>query len=327
MITAAALLVAGLLAGEPAAERPLDEALQLDAGASCFELPTLAQHIASWRSQGTSLDARVAIMVSGSESDPHVIRFEIWVGSALWMERSFDAAPDDCAQRYAVVSLAIAIALDDELAQELGLLAPEPEPQPQPPEPVEQVREDELPRNDEPPPPSSGRRTRLGLSAAAGVFAGVHPQLAAGGSLTFDMRPRDHFDVRLGALITHAPAIRFEEGSVASTLTAGRVDLCWGTTPQRVRLRLCGGVAGGAMLAQGRGFAPNYLRAFPWIAALAGIDLVVQLVGPLALELRIDGFLAPRRTIVEIVDEGTRVGELRYPLGGMMVGVGPRIEF
>ena len=77
----------------------------------------------------------------------------------------------------------------------------------------------------------------LGLSAAAGVFAGVHPQLAAGGSLTFDMRPRDHFDVRLGALITHAPAIRFEEGSVASTLAAGRVDLCWGTTPQRVRLR------------------------------------------------------------------------------------------
>lgn len=334
MIALARLLVlAGLPAlHAPAPERPLAEALQVEPGASCLEPTTLLEHLASWRGDDL-LDARLAVLVVGSAADPRAIRVEIWVGPELWIERSFEAAPERCADRHAVVALAIAIALDDTLAEELGLIAPlepddsgEPNP-PAEPEPTEQVHEDELPSDDSATSEALGRRTKLGLTAAAGVFGGVHPQLAAGGSLTFDMRPRPHFDLRVGAMATHAPTLRFLEGSVASTVAAGRVDLCWGTLPRTIRLRLCGGFAGGALVAQARGFARNYDRTYPWMALLAGIDLVIQLVGPLALELRIDGFAALQRNILEIDEASATVGSLGYPAGGLMIGLGPRFEF
>ena len=41
---------------------------------------------------------------------------------------------------------------------------------------------------------------------------------------------------------------------ILPAIAAGRIDLCWGTLPRTVRLRICGGAAGGALHAKPRGF-------------------------------------------------------------------------
>lgn len=310
-------------------QRPLAEALQVDAGASCLEPETLLEHLRSWRSE-PELDARIAVLVHGGD-DPRKIGFEIWVGSTPWIERSFDPAPERCADRHAVVALAIAIALDDTLAEELGILAPlEPaiEPTPSEPEPVVQATEDEQPSDELERPPPASRRPRMGLTLAAGMFGGVHPQLGAGGLSSFDIRPVAHFDLRIGGFATHVPDVRFSEGTLASTVAAARLDLCWGTSPRRVRLRVCGGFAGGALHANPRGFDRNLPQTLPWLAVLAGVDLVVLLAGPLALELRVDGLVALQRNVLDLSTmSGDTVGSLRYPAGGLILAVGPRFEF
>jgi hypothetical protein len=267
------------------------------------------------------------VLVRGGD-DPRKIGFEVWVGSTAWIERSFDPAPEQCADRHAVIALAIAIALDDTLAEELGLIAP-PEPLPTEPIVVIQATDDERPIDDlEPRPEPTLRRPRLGVTLAAGMFGGLHPQLGAGGLATFDVRPLAHFDIRFGGFASHVPDLRFSEGVVASTIAAGRLDLCWGTLPRTVRLRICGGVAAGALHAKPRGFDYNLPQTLPWLAALGGIDLVVLLVGPLALELRIDGFVALQRNILDLSTvNGETVGSLRYGPGGLILAVGPRFEF
>lgn len=307
-------------------QRPLGDALQVEPGASCLDHATLLQHLQSWRSE-PELDARIAVLIHGSD-DPRKIGFEVWVGSTAWIERSFDPAPEQCADRHAVVALAIAIALDDTLAEELGLIAPAP-PMPREPTPAIQATDDERPIDDlEPDQPPRSRRPRLGVTLAAGMFGGMHPQLGAGGLASFDIRALPHFDLRLGGFGSHVPDVRFSEGTIASTIAAGRFDMCWGTLPRTVRLRICGGFAAGALHAKPRGFDHNATQSLPWLAALGGIDLVILLVGPLALELRIDGFVALQRNVLDLSTvNGETVGSLRYGPGGLILAVGPRFEF
>jgi hypothetical protein len=317
-------------AGPPEAhsQRPLAEAIQVEPNASCLDHATLLQHLQSWRSE-PELDARIAVLVHGGD-DPRQIGFEVWVGSTAWIERRFDPAPEQCADRHAVVALAIAIALDDTLAEQLGLIDPA-EPPPPEPEPIVviQATDDERPIDDlEPEQPPVSRRPRLGVTLAAGMFGGLHPQLGAGGSASFDVRPLPHFDLRLSGFASHVPDLRFSEGTIASTIAAGRFDMCWGTLPRTVRLRLCGGFAAGALHAKPRGFDRNLPQTLPWLGVLGGIDLVVLLVGPLALELRIDGFVALQRNVLDLdTVNGETVGSLPYGRGGLILAVGPRFEF
>jgi hypothetical protein len=327
--TIVALTSPRAIAGPPPdpPQRPLAEAIQVEPGASCLDPATLLQHLQSWR-DAPELDARIAVLIHGSD-DPRQIGFEVWVGSTAWIERSFDPAPEQCADRHAVVALAIAIALDDTLAEELGLIAPAP-PMPREPTAVIQATDDERPIDDlEPvhqPPPS--RRPRLGVTLAAGMFGGLHPQLGAGGLASFDVRALPHFDLRFAGFGSHVPNVRFAEGTIASTIVAGRFDMCWGTLPRTVRLRICGGFAAGALHAKPRGFDRNSTQTLPWLGVLAGIDLVVLLVGPLALELRIDGFVALQRNVLDLsTATGDTVGSLRYAPGGLILAVGPRFEF
>jgi hypothetical protein len=225
-----------------------------------------------------------------------------------------------------VVALAIAIALDDTLAGELGIVTPA-----DPPSPVDQVEpgDGDLPRDRSNKKPTTTRRgPGLAVTAAAGLFAGLTPRLSAGGLVSFDIRPRDHFDVRLGVLATHLPKLDLDTGRVAVTLAAGRADLCWGTEPMEVRLRVCGGVAGGATVSRGSGFDSNFRRTTPWFAGLVGIDLTAHLIGPLALELRVEGVFPFQRTRLDVrSDTGQLLASELFPVVGVLVAVGPRFEF
>src|SRR5690606_19888790 len=146
-----------------------------------------------------------------------------------------------CADLHAVVALAVAIALDDTLAADLGITSATD------PVPVEQAQpgEGDLPRERKPKPVPTRSGPGLAVTAAGGVFVGPTPRLSGGGLVSFDIRPRDHFDLRLGAFATHLPTFELDSGRVAVTVAAGRFDLCWGSEPIEVRLRICGGVAGG----------------------------------------------------------------------------------
>lgn len=300
----------------------LAEALIVEPGATCLDRATLLEHIEGWR-DSDRVDRRISIRVQGSASKPRAIEIRVEGGEEP-IERTFDPAPSDCAGLHAAVGLTIAIALDDMLAVELGIVAPTP------PAPVEQVQpgEGDLPRERRPKPTPTRSGPALGLSALGGLFAGLTPRLTAGGLLSFDIRPRDHFDLRIAALATHLPGFELDSGRVAVTVAAGRFDLCWGTTPFAVRARICGGLAGGATISRGSGYSTNFQQTTPWLAGILGTDLVVHLVGPLALELRLEGVFPFQRTRVDVRSEtGQLLAAKRFPAVGLILVLGPRFEF
>ncbi|PRP93371.1 hypothetical protein ENSA5_42690 [Enhygromyxa salina] len=304
------------------AVRTLDDALAVEPGLTCLDRATLLANLLSWR-DAAEVDPRVSIRVRGSSDSPRALSFVVRVRDEVAVERRFEPAPDSCADLHAVVALAIAIALDDTLATELGLVDEAAR--------VEQARpgEGDLPSQARrTPPPPRRRGPALALTAAAGAFAGLTPGLSGGGELSLDLRPLDHFDLRFGALATHLPGFKLDEGRVGVTLAAGRLDLCWGTAPRVVRLRTCGGVAAGASVSVGRGYTDNFRRAIPWLGGIAAVDLAVHLVGPLALELRVEGVFPFHRTRIDVRSTGGQLlASERFPVAGLVVAVGPRFEF
>jgi hypothetical protein len=303
--------------------RTIDDALALERGASCLDRQTLLADIRSWRGKDR-VEQRVAVRVSGSPDDPRAVSFVIWVADELVVERAFDLDPSDCANVHAVVSLAISIALDDSLPVELGIIDA-------PVEPVEQAQpgDTDVPDfTDAQPEPAPGRRTTLSLTAAAGAFVEVTPRLSGGGLLSFDIRPLDHFDIRVGGLATYLPGHAIDLGQVDITLAAGRLDLCWGTLPRRVRARVCGGAAAGAVVASGRGFTVDFRRSLPYFAALVGADVAIHLIGPLGIELRLDAVVPLQQIELDVRSTtGQLLDRERFSPAGLVVAIGPRFEF
>ena len=303
-----------------ASHRTLGDALAVEPGATCLDRKTLLADLLSWR-DAERVDQRVAIRVVGSSKDPRELSFALWIRDELAVERRFEPAPDDCADLHAVVALAIAIALDDSLASELGIAPP-----------VEQVQpgEGDLPNfereREREPPPRPG--PAFAITAAAAAFVGPTPRLSAGGELFFDLRPLDHFDIRVGGFATHLPSFPLGEGQVAVTVAAGRLDLCWGTAPRSVRLRLCGGLAAGATLSRASGFSISNQQADTYFAAIPSIDLAARVIGPLALELRVEGVFPLQHTELVIRDpDNNFVTSEPFPVAGFIIAVGPRFEF
>jgi hypothetical protein len=312
-------------------DRTLTDALVVEPGATCLERETLLSHIRSWR-EDDQLDHRMAIRVRGSTEDARSLEFVVWFGDEVVIERGFDDAPDSCADLHAVVALAIAIALDDALPVELGII----DPQQVDPVEVEQVGpgEGDIPdfSDDETTQTPRRRGPALAVTAAAAAFMGVTPRASFGGLLSFDIRPLEHFDVRVGALATHLPRFGLDApgygGQVDVTVAAARVDLCWGTTPRRVRARLCGGAAGGATVSAGRGYTSDFRRSVPWFAGIVGADVSARLIGPLSLELRVEGVFPFQRTVLDVRSSGGQLlARERFPVAGVIVAVGPRFEF
>ncbi|MFO7564530.1 MAG: hypothetical protein R6X02_17930 [Enhygromyxa sp.] len=301
-------------------DHSLADALIVEPGVTCLDRATLLAHLRSWR-DSDRIDRRVSVRVRGSDSNPRVLGFMVEGGEAP-IERLFSPAPEDCADLHAIVALAIAIALDDTLAGELGIVAPPPA--------VEQIQagDGDLPRERRPKPTPKRKGPGLSVTAAGGLFAGLTPRLTGGGLVSFDIRPRDHFDLRIGALATHLPRFDLDSGRVAVTVAAGRFDLCWGTGPFAVRARMCGGLAGGATVSRGSGFSTNFQQTTPWFAGILGADLVAHLVGPLALELRLEGVFPFQRTRLDVRSEaGQLLATRRFPPVGLVLVAGPRFEF
>ncbi|KIG16273.1 hypothetical protein DB30_04733 [Enhygromyxa salina] len=306
--------------------RTLDDALSVEPGVTCLNRATLLADLRSWRDQD-EVDPRVTIRVLGSTEDPHTLGFTLKVGDEIAVDRSFAPAPDSCTDLHAVVALALAIALDDTLAGSLGIVEAPP--------PVEQIQagDGDLPLLERHPrgsdataPSRSG--PALGLTVAPAAFMGLTPALSGGGELLFDVRPLAHFDVRIGALATHLPNFALDQGRVGITVAAGRLDLCWGSTPRAVRLRTCAAVAAGATIAAGHDFSTNFRRSIPWLAGIAALDVAIQLVGPLALELRVEGVFPLQRTRIDVrSDTGQLLASQRLPVAAAVVAVGPRFEF
>ena len=86
-------------------------------------------------------------------------------------------------------------------------------------------------------------------------------------------------------------------------------------------------MAGGATVSAGRGYSTDF-RRMPWFAGLAGADLAVRLIGPLSLELRVEGVFPFQRTVLDVRStSGQLLARERFPVAGLIAAVGPRFEF
>src|SRR5690606_21438560 len=103
-------------------------------GATCLDPSILRGEVESWR-DSDRVDRRVTVRVRGSSSDARSLEFVVEVEGEIMVERAFERVPGDCADLHAVVALAVAIALDDTLAMDLGIVATTA-----PAAPIEQVR-------------------------------------------------------------------------------------------------------------------------------------------------------------------------------------------
>jgi hypothetical protein len=326
-----ALAILGLAraAGAQPVDRPVVEALRVEPNA-CLDREALARHIAGWI-HTDRIDRRIEIAVSGSPSAPGGVGLTLLRDGQVVGERRFTTLDVPCEEARAAIGLAIAVALDNTLLQDLRVEPPPPPPAP-PPAPAP------APPVPAAPPPAPGAHLGLGMSLDAVGMLGPLPSLVAGVSPAFELTPHGMFDLRLAGLATSASTFPVGTGSVSAAIFAGRVDACAafqlgphaeGARLAALRLHACGGLLAGVIhTSVAAGLDPSPSPTSPWVSAALRFDARVALTPIFGLELAVDGLVPITRTEVEAtLADGTVVDT--HPLFpvGVAVGFGPHFIF
>jgi hypothetical protein len=286
-------LAVGLFAApagaQQGAERALADVITVANADECLEAATLAEGAHAWLGRET-VDARVNVLVEVGEGGATANVIAMRDGAHVAVRR-FDALPRACADRRAVVSLAAALAIDAMLLDVLSraeTAAPA----------VADEPAEEAPR---PPRPSP---FALEVSAGGGVLIGAHADVAAIGSVAASLRIDDVVRIDAAAFGTSIGSIALGSGAVDVALVAGQAAACVLQALAPVELAACGGIAVGAAMAQGRGFARDRAVELPWAAVTTHLEGAVWLAPPFALWLGLDGMFAFARPRLEVIGGG-----------------------
>ena len=260
-------------------QRALSEVIHVHPGATCVDADTLTEDVAAWLGTETA-DADVWVRVHGSPDDARTVSFEMGRGDHVVARRRFSPGPERCDHLQAALGLAIALALRASLLDEM--LGPREEAAPQ-----------------------GSVQTEGSWAVAGGPVAalGVLPGPALGGALRVERAFPPNFALRLGVMGFAAWDRTFATvaGSFDAETFALRLDACVRVDlAETVAGRVCAGVVGGELLAQGRDFASSRSASSEWLAVANGVEVDVALAGRWALAA-----------------EGT----LLMPLGSTQVGV------
>ena len=289
---------------------PLAEAISIESELSECPADALVERIGHWLQRG-SLDAGTAVRVQlGGEGGP-AASFQLDREGEAPTVRTFDVLPGECAARLDALALAIAIATDPAVIERLAddeasdVAAPEttaatPEGGPEPsaavtpeggPEPSAAA---EGPEGAAPPP----WRYALALGGTFGWR--LIPDRSATATLGFRAIHDRGLVLRGGVWVSSRAEHSLGPGAFESRLIGGRVDACarWALDP--IGMGLCGGVLGGVLRAEGKGFAENLVTHRPWVALAVGVRGEVPLGGRFALALGVEAvvpLLRPELTV------------------------------
>ncbi|HET6585540.1 MAG TPA: hypothetical protein VFG69_18905 [Nannocystaceae bacterium] len=272
-------------------ERPLVDAIAVDGTAQCLERERLAVHVAGWLGSDR-LDARLDVVAR--EADDRV-EFVLRRDESVRVERAIAPAPRDCADRQAALGLAIALAIDASVLESIAPaptpVAPTPAAAPTPTRAPTPIVEPERVAAEPAPRP---RELRVALLFGPVALVEVLDHAAFGGELGVELRPIEFLDVRVGALVAGGLPIGLAGGEIAPVLAGGRADACPARSfaRERLRLRVCLGLAAAVATARGRDFQANRRPLLPWAAALAGGEAEVRLADRVGLRAHA-GLVAP----------------------------------
>jgi hypothetical protein len=309
------LLVAGPAGSARAAERPLREAVRVEAGASCLEAEILVDQLRTWLHRET-IDDRISVEVGGDPARPDVAWFVLRRPGQPATERRFDPAPIRCPDLHAALALAIALAIDASVLAELGVPPSTPR----------------APRSTEPPPAPVRAAPTARVEAAPALLLALGAPGAVGGGATLRLRFRldERVDLQAGVLGTWSPTVAVGSGRASLALFGARLDACGRFARGKIGGRVCLGGVGGTVVARGRGFPGAGLAGtIPWIAAVAGGELSIRLTPTVALAMGLEGVVPFVRTVLTVVSEDratVRATRALPPIGGILA-IGPVFRF
>ncbi|MCA9689196.1 MAG: hypothetical protein KC636_06275 [Myxococcales bacterium] len=307
------------------APRPLAGALTVAPGATCVDARQLGIQVQSWLDID-ALDPRIDVEVIGDPVREDRLEFRVRLDDEVIAERWFDPAPERCIDLHAVVGLAVAMAIEAAVVEAGRREAQTPEPPaPEQPKPAPvRPRPKTVAPPTAAPPPEPKRRLSIGLGLTGGLLAGVLPGVAGGGSLLLDLSWVPWSELRVGAIAAGRGGVPFAEGEARMELVAGRVDACFGNFVRAVRPRICGGLAGGAFLFQGRGFSDHSERgALPAVLAQFGLGVQIPISSIVALDIAAEGVVSLRRPRLVVVDQtGATVEQRVLDPGGLAISLG-----
>ena len=307
-VVAQAALVPGR-ARAAEAERPLREAITVEPGATCLDAATLVEQVQSWVG-GDTLDADVVVDVHGSPDQPRVVGFRMLRGGQVLAVRRFDPGPSRCEQLHAVLGLAIAMALNASLVEDLARTAI--------PAPL-------------PAPPAAEPLAPWAIAVDALFAVAVLPDPAPGIQARIERALTPTFRARLDLLAVLAPGETFNgaSGHFETWLLAPRLDLCAGFDPApRVRARACMGMSGGALHAQGYSYPQPGSTFIRWLAVANELGVAADISRRWSIDASAALILPVARNSIVLRDYSGNVLQQRElaPVGWIF-GLGPLVRF
>ena len=287
---------------EPAA-RSVAAALDVAAGATCFEEGPLGTEVETWLGRDR-LGADVQVHVIGDAHDAHAVVFRI-VRQGKTRERRFDHLPANCEDATAVVALAIALAIDANAVP--GLVAP---------------REGGDEGGGEAVPPERVLAAQIATGyevlpgGSLGLSAGVEYGLAGWFSLRADLL----------AQVSWSNSIEGVSGVFDAVVGAAAPQICaGGPVSPHFRLELCSGAAIGLVHVQGRGYAVLRSATRSWVVASGGIRLLFDAGILWAVDV---GGVFPLHAPAIRAQDAQGTDQFRAPsAAGALLSIGPAFNF
>ncbi len=303
-------------------ERPLQDAITVEPGATCLDATALIEHVETWLETGT-VDADLSVVVRGSPDRPRTVAFQTLRSGRVIASRRFDPGPERCDHLHAALGLAIAMAIKASLVEEIAgasLAAPAPALPTPASSPIVN------PASNSRPEARSWALAADGLAALASL-----PDVAFGFDARAERTLGASFGVRLGIFAMTSLGERFEgaAGRFDAWLLAPRVDLCAGVDVwRRARVRGCMGAAVGVIHARGYDLPAPRSAFVRWSAVANGLDVTADLTTNWSLDAGLTLFLPVARNSIVIRDASGRVIEARdlASVGGYF-GLGPVYRF
>jgi hypothetical protein len=281
--------------------RAVVDAIAVRGGGSCIDRDELGEHVHAWLER-EHIDAELGVVLDlRASADRQAAHLVLRRDDRVLAERTFPRLPSECSRAVAALGLAIALAVDATILDELTAASVAPAP------------------------------SRFGASATieGAALAGVLGRPSAGLLLGVELRGRGDVAARLAIGTTTRAQLSVGSGAAEVGLSVGRAELCrgapWGG---EWALRGCAGMAAGVARAEGQGFAQTSTANMAWFAPTAGVALVYHLRPPAALTFGADLMAVLVRPRLQVHDrEGGVVAQRSLPSMGAGLSVGAAWEF